>query len=197
MDFIQFLCHVTLIATPFYSKTLTHSLISSFHNHNIAPALDFQSIPVIPIPVFPALFPAPRSATHLYLSTYTEYHEPTSSSPLDLNLHHERLLLQIVLRRLLIMAVGAGAAGRALQPSIMTLTVVLEALALFTSALPLRYVGFHAFEGPRLPEIGHLLGQLDLRFVAGAVLAARADALGSAHQAFGEALAVEFQAADF
>lgn len=56
------------------------------------------------------------------------------------------------------MAVGAAAAGRALESRVVAFAIILEALALFAGALPLRNIGLHAFEGSWLPEVGHLLG---------------------------------------
>ena len=98
---------------------------------------------------------------------------------------------------LLVFAPDAVAIRRALQARTVTLTVLLLALRLFARAFFVRHVRLHSLEGSRFPEVSHLLGEKHLVLVSNAVLAGDTYTGRTAQFSPGEALAVEFQTADF
>lgn len=86
---------------------------------------------------------------------------------------------------------------RALHARIETLTVLLLALRLLTSALPLRHPGRHPGKRPRFPKIRHLLCQYNLPLMSYTILTSNATARRATDLPTCEALTVEFEAPDF
>lgn len=99
--------------------------------------------------------------------------------------------------RLAVLAHHTLALLGALHSRAVTVAVVLAALGFLTSAPALRYKGRYPLKGAWVPEVGQLLGLVDLKFAVFPVAAIVALTFFIANSSLGKALAIHFKAVNF